>query len=62
MERPKPILGTQATTSKTSAAGTMASKDSTAPANNKLAKAVENVKIEDQEPAEAKQAGDSVED
>ena len=48
--------------SKTAPAGTEPASDSTTPADTKLAKAVDKVKIQDQEPAEAKQAGDSVED
>ena len=48
--------------SKTAASGTAQSPDSTVPADEKLAKAVDKVKIQDQEPADGKQAGDSVED
>ena len=48
--------------SKTAPAGTTSSSSSTTPADTKLANAVDKIKIEDQKPAEAKQASVSVED
>lgn len=58
----KPTPAATATGPTKASTGTTASKDSTTTADSKLAKAGEKVKIGDQEPAETKQAGDSVED